>query len=101
MESPWLLKFWKTQWNILEHLQLLVVFQLQVAWTIKALLAAVTFIPLLTWTCVMQVNLLPAQKMEYPDEKESISTKTAMVCREQCGIAVLVMFQCIISKMKI
>lgn len=34
--------------------------------------------PVLTWTCVMQVNLLPAQKMKYPDEEESISTKTAM-----------------------
>lgn len=52
MELLWLLKLWKTQWNILEHLQLLVVFQLQVACTIKALLAAVTFIPLLRWTCV-------------------------------------------------
>lgn len=26
----------------------------------------------------MQLNLLPAQKMEYCDEEESISTKTAM-----------------------
>lgn len=102
MESPWLLKFWKTQWNILEHLQLLVVFQLQVACTIKALLAAVAFIPLLTWICVMQVNLHPKRWSVLMKSKVFLQRQPhSSSCREQCGIDILVMLQCIISKMKI